>query len=513
MTVGERIFDRKPYEEVHLMYGDTNKKYHVRLGEDKKIVWCVMCFGRNAQLEPHLERAMCLSHGLRKQLAPSLKRRHNISFANVMFVTEDSLDKASFQALSHFWSMKVVVLPEVHEDKIKNVSKHLRDENIPAEHVFLKYYTWTMKSELAIISDVDVFIANPEKMADCLAQWFKNEELKKMQQEAGVSCMCRVKSLVGFNKDTKPQLVRQKKGKWDNLSYCFAIVTPNEDEAERYAEELKDNKGHIGKLSDQDHFSHYARRSYVLLHQNIMAFISWWNHDGIMENIIKQVIQISVDEAPPSKRFWYWTTMEFAESLFNKFCAIHCSSAFDVTKVERSHRDFVKEFTRKGHKKWNIPLTYKEENSDTIHDETLIVSRKMWAQHFLWNFNLLCRNKTMEIAVKIHNSIERYTNYDEPERGMSKAFFCLSRAVKRKEHVNWYFNMLPQNLLQDFSADVVKSEVKNDSTPVQANSDKGKKRKSAESHPWRQPRRQQSSRARGSSEGIAPWKKGRAKDE
>ena len=55
VTVGNRIFDRKPYEEVHLEYGDTGKNYHLRLGEDKKIVWCVMCFGRDAQLEPHLE--------------------------------------------------------------------------------------------------------------------------------------------------------------------------------------------------------------------------------------------------------------------------------------------------------------------------------------------------------------------------------------------------------------------------------------------------------------------------
>ena len=83
-----------------------------------------------------------------------------------MFVTEESLDKASFQALSLFWSMKVVPLPEVHPDKIKDVSWHLKDKHIRAEHVFLKYYTWTMASEIAIISDVDLLITNPEFLAD-----------------------------------------------------------------------------------------------------------------------------------------------------------------------------------------------------------------------------------------------------------------------------------------------------------------------------------------------------------
>ena len=139
VTVGETIYDRNPYEEIHLDYGDTGRQYHIRVGEDKKIVWCVMCFGRDANLEPHLERAMCLSHGLRKELAPLLRDKHGISFANVMFVTEESLDKASFQALSLYWSMRVVPLPEVHPERIAGVSWHLKKDNIRPEHVFLKY--------------------------------------------------------------------------------------------------------------------------------------------------------------------------------------------------------------------------------------------------------------------------------------------------------------------------------------------------------------------------------------
>ena len=75
-----------------------------------------MCFGREVRLQSHLEKSMCLSYGLRHEVAPILKDKYGISFVNVMFVTEESLDKASFKALSLYWSMKVVPLPEVHEE-------------------------------------------------------------------------------------------------------------------------------------------------------------------------------------------------------------------------------------------------------------------------------------------------------------------------------------------------------------------------------------------------------------
>ena len=169
------------------------------------------------------------------------KKKHGISFANVMFVTEESLDKASFQALSLYWSMKVVPLPEVHPDRIAGVSWHLKDDHIRPEHVFLKYYTWTMPSEIALISDVDVLITNPDAMAAMLAEYIKDGDLKALQQEIKVSCMCRVKSEVGFGEKYKPQLVKQSPSRIDNLSYCFAIVTPDKTAAERYAAELADN--------------------------------------------------------------------------------------------------------------------------------------------------------------------------------------------------------------------------------------------------------------------------------
>ena len=82
-----------------------------------------------------------MSYGLRYQVAVILKEKYGISFANVMFVTEESLDKASFQALSLYWSMRVVPLPEVHPERIAGVSWHLKKDNIRPEHVFLNYFS------------------------------------------------------------------------------------------------------------------------------------------------------------------------------------------------------------------------------------------------------------------------------------------------------------------------------------------------------------------------------------
>ena len=153
-----------------------------------------------------------------------------------------------------------------------------------------------MPFEIAIISDVDVIVTNPEAMVDGLAGYIRDGDLKTMQQKIGISCMCRVKSQVGFGVGYQPQAVEQDPNRNDNLSYCFAIVTPDKGAAERYAAELADNSGYMGKLSDQDFFSFYNRSNYILMHQNFMAFMSWWNHEPLMEKSITNIVQISVKE-------------------------------------------------------------------------------------------------------------------------------------------------------------------------------------------------------------------------
>ena len=81
---------------------------------------------------------------------------------NILFVTEDSLDEQAFKGLCHFWSVKVVQLPEVHEERVNNVSWHLSADGIDPKHVFLKLYTWKVEAEAAIISDVDCMLSLAE---------------------------------------------------------------------------------------------------------------------------------------------------------------------------------------------------------------------------------------------------------------------------------------------------------------------------------------------------------------
>ena len=90
ISVGKHEYERCPYEEVRLEYGKTGKEYRIQLDEGKDLVWCTMCFGRDAQLQPHLERTLCLGKGL-GELKDALWEGYGISFAPVLFVTEEAL--------------------------------------------------------------------------------------------------------------------------------------------------------------------------------------------------------------------------------------------------------------------------------------------------------------------------------------------------------------------------------------------------------------------------------------
>ena len=149
-----------------------------------------------------------------------------------------------------------------------------------------------MQAEVAIISDVDIQVTSPEKKAEFLATFVDPAHAnKKLLDETGVVCLCRTKSQVNWGPEWEPTKVEQNEDKRDSLSYCFAIVKPDPDEAARYEEELQTDQGYIGKLSDQDFFSHFLR-VYALMHQNILAFTSWWNHKGPMDPIITSIINL-----------------------------------------------------------------------------------------------------------------------------------------------------------------------------------------------------------------------------
>ena len=66
-----------------------------------------------------------------------------------MFITEDALDEPLFKAISHFCSIQLVSLPEVHKKLKQQVSPHLKDECLDASHVFLTAYAWNHNTSTA----------------------------------------------------------------------------------------------------------------------------------------------------------------------------------------------------------------------------------------------------------------------------------------------------------------------------------------------------------------------------
>ena len=344
--------------------------------------------------------------------------------------------------------MKVVPLPVVHPDRIAGVDWRLKGDHIRPEHVFLKYYTSTMPTEIAVVSDVDVLITNRETLAGALAQFITDEKLKQLQENMGVSCMCPVMSRIGADFDWQSGHVEAMGLGKRVLSYCFAILSPDESYANPYAASLADNSSCMGKLSDADFFCYYNLDGYLALPQNIMAVFSWWTNEDLTEKVIAAVIQESVNLAPEDEIKSFWKTMEFATYLFESFGAVHCSSAFDLAYgLGRKKEDFVKAILARGNKQWLIKFTYPLVSTKKI--DTMVVRLSDWASTICWNLNYLARLKCMKILVELRWRTEDYTGFKSPEEGMSKAFRTLKAAIDRKKNESWNFDDFPYSDVLD----------------------------------------------------------------
>ena len=464
-----------------------------------------MCFGRELGLQSHLEKSMCLSYGLRHEVAPILKEKYGISFANVMFVTEESLDEESFKALSLFWSMKVVPLPEVHPDRITGVCWYSKDDHIRPEHAFLKHYTATMLTEIAVVSDVDVVITNPSSLADALAQFITDERLKQWQEKVGVSAMAPIMSGIKGNtlkwspEVIKPEVVQPMGFGIDCLSYCFAILSPDESFANPYVASLADNSDYMGKLSDKDFFSYFNRDGYMVIPQNIMAVLWWWTDVDLMERVMEPVIQMSVQHAPQDKIKIYWKTSEFAMRLFGNFGAVHCSSYFELADgLGRNKEDFVNAILANGEKKWEINFTYpwvSKKRTDTI-----VVRLSDWASTLCWNLNCLSRQKCLLSLMELRWRIEDYKGFKSPEEGMFKAFRTINAAYHAKKNESWNVDDSPYSYGFDKEEYAFATFVFNeDSIPVKAVLLDEEPRKGRKNGRWRQRKHKREQKASSSS--------------
>ena len=334
----------------------------VMIGEEVDICWCCMLYGKDMQVEPFVTQALILGYQLQTMLEPELMKK-GFSFRNVMFITEEALNEGSFKAIAHFWSMQIVSLPEVHEKLKESISWHLKAGELDSRHVFLKAFAWQQKSKVAVISDLDMLITCGEKLGASLAKFADpTDEWGKLLEKGRVAVMDRKLSNLG--QEEKPRMdYPMESGKYRRgLSYCMAIVKPDEKEAQRYLDELmlEPPKSALGILSDQNFLNEFLREKYVLLPMNIVLFMSWITHNDTIEKFAGQLVEMSLDWHQNKKRFadglrapWDMFhnvhplfTYEFAKDFVLQFGAVHCSAAFSL-KEDRTKEEHVQILMRK----------------------------------------------------------------------------------------------------------------------------------------------------------------------
>ena len=396
--------------------------------------------------------------------------------------------------------MKVVPCPEVHPDRMTGVDWHLKDGHIRPEHVILKYYTSTMPTEIAVVSDVDVLITNPETLAGALAQFIIEDEIKQLQENMGVSAMAPIMSRIKGNtlkwgtEVLKPDVVRPMGLGIDCLSYCFAILSPDESFAYPYAASLADNSDSMGKLSDRDFFSYFNRDGYMVLPQNIMAVFWWWTDEDLMERVMESVIQISVNHAPEDQIKTYWMTTEFAMRLFTNFGAVHCSSVFELADgLGRRKEDFVNAMLARGKMQWKIKFTYPLDSKKRT--DSMVLRLSDWATTLLWNLNCLSRQKCLMTLVELRWRTENYTWFKSPEEGMDKAFRTINAAFHAKKNESWFVDDFPYSYVLDHDEPCVTIVYNEGSSPAKLESVGAGRGKGRKSPRWRQRKRQREQKA------------------
>ena len=238
-----------------------------------------MLYGRDTRVMTHLNSALLMGAALRQEIQPRLSAK-GVTFSNVLFVTEASLEEAELKAASFFWSIKRVQLPVVNETRLRSVSEHLIDSVAP-EHVFLKVEAWKMHASLSVIADLDMLMLSPDALCQCLHDFLPQGRHGDALTKTGSAVMQRMNSKVDFEADP---LVKQSRprsqargGKASyvpTLSYCFALIRPTVQLAEKYEAAMAQSGKKKGVLSDQDLLSEVLQFSHVELTHTCIMFPS-----------------------------------------------------------------------------------------------------------------------------------------------------------------------------------------------------------------------------------------------
>ena len=357
---------RSPYEVLQVRDKNGELVQEFTWDENKDICWSAMLYGRGHNVQKHLAMALTLGSDLRSKVKPELQQR-GVTFANILFVTPDALEEAELKAASWFWSVKIVSLPKVEKQRLAGVSKHLTDEKIHPAHVFLKAEAFKLRTQIAVMSDLDLIIVNGCAMAKWLARFvLSTEERKTLRDCGGVAVMHRADSQVTFQKDYTRRVRPPGDHRKRSVSYCFAVIEPSMDLAERYARTMASTAtAPKGRLSDQDLLGEVLQGQYLEINHNIIMFPSWFNHADLNERrsveILESMMWKDYQSIPP----------EGLDKFVQQFGAVHFSAVFSPT-WEDSWEKKCAAMSKSGGNKfklgWNHRSGRYEEFNDYLHN-------------------------------------------------------------------------------------------------------------------------------------------------
>ena len=412
-TKNEPMF-RAPYEtlRVHDAAGKIVEEF--TLGANQDIVWCTMLYGRGERVQKHLANALMLGSDLRRKVKPHLQS-FGCTFANVLFVTPDALDEYELKAVSWFWSVKIVEVPEVSTARLRSIAGHLCDENIHPAHVFLKVEAFKIHARISMISDLDMLILNPKRLARFLNSFVNDIETVRQLKDCGnVAVMQRVSSQVDWYSDFTPRFfpktVNAHTGAWErrhtNVSYCFGIIKPSPALAKKYMDMMA-SPGKSGVLSDQDLLGEVLASQYLEVNHNMVMFPSWFNHSNINHIRGKEILEAmewkSFDEVPA----------DGVTNFIDYFGAVHFSRNFDP-RWDKGLEEKLDQMRQAGGYKLDLGI-YK--------------GRKLGFESFLKNFLLPLwqelRAKYARKKRELHSEIAAIVGASNPTPGLARAVFTL----------------------------------------------------------------------------------------
>ena len=411
---GETVY-RCPYEEYHYDTAPGRDKCWFKIAGNMDVVWCTMLYGRGERLQQHLANALILGADMRQKVGPAMMRR-GLTFANVIFLTEDALEEFEVKAISWWWSVVQVSLPKVNSGRLASVSKHLLGDAIDPAHVFLKVEAFKMNATVSVISDLDMLVLNPEKIVDLLHGFVTDTALTERLEACGhVAVMHRIDSRVEFNAPMKA-----REGDWQqqsgprNVSYCFAVVKPSEQLTERYMQRMAAGAHRTrGLLSDQDLLGEVLASRYLELNHDVVMFPSWFNHANINHRrageILRSMAWESFDQLQPHD----------IDDFIHRFGAVHFSASF-APSYDKSEDDKKNDLYHMGGQKSNLG----KYGGATISNEAYIDKFLMP----LWQkLRLYYENRRSELQ----HSIAQSVGATNPTPGLSRAMITLmNRAIR-----------------------------------------------------------------------------------